>query len=468
MRRLTLLTGLILSFALVAGATPAVAKYEPPAGATFNTPRPWGTDAERYKIVRTIEAAIRHVSPTKQDPKPFVLVTSYLFDRRSSVDALIGACKRGVSVRVILDEDIINNSERRLVKALNGDNVKDRNGDGKPDTKPRTGKCGRPLPKKDASGNIVRDKVGRVITQKATMSFKQARASVLRPNSSQVTWGKDGSYVKRCDGSCRGPGGNMHSKFYVFSHTGTAKNVVMVSSSNLNRGGALLGWNDLFVMKSRPKSVQAYKAIHLDMTDDIKAPVNKVEVVDGPYTSRWFPMRKASKKNDPTLQDLNKVKCTSAIGRTQINVSMFYWKGVRGDYIADKLLALAGQGCSVNIVYGAPSRAIAARLRAAAGNHRINLYDSRWDFDDNGEVNVRTHAKFILVKGTVGKDRSSWQVWTGTQNWVSGSLNKGDENSLNINLRSAYNKYLADWVKIRNHSRRLPYSLYPPPPPTTP
>ena len=111
-----MLTGFILSFALVAGATPAVAKYEPPGGAIFNMPRPWGTDGERFKIVRTIETALRHISPTKKDPKPFVLVTSYLFDRRSSVDALIGACKRDVSVRVILDEDIINNSGNTFCK----------------------------------------------------------------------------------------------------------------------------------------------------------------------------------------------------------------------------------------------------------------------------------------------------------------------------------------------------------------
>ena len=45
---------------------------------------------------------------------------------------------------------------------------------------------------------------------------------------------------------------------------------------------------------------------------------------------------------------------------------------------------------------------------------------------------------------------------TGTQNWVSGSLNRGDENSLNINLASAYKAYIGDWSRIRNHSRRLP------------
>jgi hypothetical protein len=199
------------------------------------------------------------------------------------------------------------------------------------------------------------------------------------------------------------------------------------------------------------------------MTDDVKAPVNKVQVVDGPFTSRFFPMRKATRNNDPTMQDLNKVRCGSAIGRTQINISMFYWKGKRGDYIANKLLALARSGCAVNIIYGAPSRAIAARLRAAATSHLINLWDSRRDFNDDDVADVRTHGKFILVKGTVGSDRSSWQVWTGTQNWVAGSLSKGDENSLNIKMKSAYIKYLNDWARIRNHSNRLPFSEFPPP-----
>ena len=61
------------------------------------------------------------------------------------------------------------------------------------------------------------------------------------PTEDSITWGTDKSYAKKCDGSCRGGGGNMHSKFYAFSHTGTAHNVVIVSSSNLNFGGAHAG-----------------------------------------------------------------------------------------------------------------------------------------------------------------------------------------------------------------------------------
>ena len=67
-----------------------------------------------------------------------------------------------------------------------------------------------------------------------------------------------------------------------------------------------------------------------------------------------------------------------------------------------------------------------------ARKHLINLWDSRWDFNDDGFNEVRTHAKYVLVKGTVGKDRRAYRVWTGSQNWVAGSLSRSDETTLNI------------------------------------
>ncbi len=435
----------VVVLSVTALVTSAVA-YVPPGGGTFNVPRPWGSDKERYRIVRTIEKAFNKVRPTRADPRPVILVSTYLLDRNQSVDALVAACRRGVAVRVILDEDIKNRNSRRIITVLNGDNVPDRDGDGVPDRKPRARKCNRPL------GN----KAGRA--HEDLLSIQEARRSVKAPTEDSVTWGKDGSYVKVCDGSCRGAGGNMHSKFFAFTHTGQVNNVVMVSSSNLNEGGALLGWNDLYVMKRRPATYAGFKRVHREMTDDTRAGDRKLEIKDGPFTSRFFPMRKARRANDPTLEDLNRIRCGSAYGRTRIHVSMFFWKGRRGNYLTDKLLNLAGNGCSVSIVYGAPSVQMAERLRNAARANRINLFDSRWDHNNDGFNEVRTHAKYVLVKGRVGKDRSSHQVWTGSQNWVAGSLSRGDEVSLNIAKRSAYRDYLRNWNTIRNHSRRLPYN----------
>jgi len=401
------LGGLFLALALVltTGIGTAEAAYAPPGGATFNVPRPWGSKAQRYHIVRTVDTAIRNVRPTSWDRHPVIYISLFLLDDKPSVDALIGARNRGVSVRVVLDPDIIGHQANRLTRVLNRDN------------------------------------------------HPQANGAI---SGDPATWGKDQSYVLRCQGSCRGGGGNVHTKFYAFSHTGSVKHVVMVSSSNLNKGGALNGWNDLFVMRQRPKTYAFYAKIHQEMTAQTRAGTGLDQVVDGPFTSRFFPMRNASKANDPTLKDLNKIRCHSAYGRTRVNVSMFYWQGTRGAYLASKLINLGRDGCLVSVIYGAPSKDVRLQLRAAAVKHLVNVYDSRWDLNHDGYYDVRTHGKYVLVKGTYAGDRSAHVVMTGSQNWVGGSLSIGDEVTLNIALTSAYNKYIRNWGVIRNHSRRIP------------
>ncbi len=406
------LGGLFLALALVftTGLGTADAAYAPPGGAAFNTPRPWGTSAQRYHIVRTVDTAIRNVpgwSSNEAVAQPVIYISQFLLDDKPSVDALINASNRGDSVRVVLDPDIVGHQADRLTWALNHDN------------------------KPDVNGPI---------------------------SSDPKTWGADESYVLRCTGSCRGGGGNVHTKFYAFSRTGSVKNVVMVSSSNLNKGGALNGWNDLYVMRQRPKTFAKFAEIHAEMTDQTRAGTGLDEVVDGPYTSRFFPMENATKANDPTMKDLNRIRCHSAFGRTRINVSMFYWEGTRGAYLASKLISLARDGCQISVIYGAPSKAVRLQLRAAAVKHLINVYDSRWDLNGDGAYDVRTHEKYVLVKGTFAGNRSAHLVMTGSQNWVGGSLSKGDEVTLNIALTSAYNSYIRNWGVVRNHSRRIPQS----------
>src|SRR5207253_9989917 len=58
--------------------------------------------------------------------------------------------------------------------------------------------------------------------------FKRLKASLKRGNQSLPQ--KRRSYAKTCVGSCRGQRGAAHSKYYLFSKTGKAKNVVMQGS----------------------------------------------------------------------------------------------------------------------------------------------------------------------------------------------------------------------------------------------
>jgi phosphatidylserine/phosphatidylglycerophosphate/cardiolipin synthase-like enzyme len=453
---LLLVTVLSASYLLV----PATA-MGPRGGTVFNTPRPFGNNDANYKIVKTVRHAIRNTIKTRRHPHPVIHVSTFLLDWTPGVNALLDACRRGVQVRVILDEDIESWNSRRLITAFNADNVRDRNRDGKPDRDPRAGRCNRQLPSRSGGLRVKPGvKPASDDSQLAVFTPRQAYRSVEAPSKDSVTWGRDGSYVKVCDGSCRGKGGNMHSKFYLFSNTRRSDHLVMVGSSNLNRGGAELGWNDMFIIKGRKALYRGFKAMHRLMTDDVRASADKVQIKDGPFIARFFPMRNASKATDPTVHDLNKIRCRSAFGRTEINIAMFYWKGTRGSYLLDKIGDLGRAGCKVRIIYGAPSRLLAGRMRNLARAHTIDLWDSRWDYNLDGFNEVRTHAKYVLVKGTVGRDRHAHRVWTGSQNWVTGSLSRSDETTLNIGLRSAYNSYLRDWTKIRDHSRRLPYDVY--------
>jgi len=440
------MTLVLLPIAVVSSPAAAV-----PPRAVFNTPRPYAGNAANFTIVNRVERAIKAMPRHRRGkPRPVITIATYLLDRTSTVTQLVKACRRGVAVRVIIDEGIQNRNSRRLISTLNGDNVRDRNRDGKPDRRPKRRPCNRPLHKKDGSSH----RTDSAEQDDGMMSREQVSRSVNRRLKASVTWGRDSSYVKRCRPSCRSGRGNMHTKMFLFSRGRT----VMVSSSNLNRGGAKLGWNDMYVMRKRPKSYGAYVRQHRAMTAGRPAPRTRIQIVDGPYTTRFFPIRNAGIRKDPVMSDLRKVRCRSAFGPTRLHISMFFWKGRRGNYITTKLLNLARRGCRVNIIYGAPSRQMAERLRNAARVNLIRLYDSRWDRNEDGFVEVRTHSKYVAVRGNYAGDRKNWIVMTGSPNWVAGSLSKGDESTLNIRLRSAYKAYLRNWEKVRRHSRKVPFN----------
>jgi PLD-like domain len=501
-RRTTWLVVLALVLSVVAAAPAAAMHRDGPAErATFNVPAPWGTRGEQFRIIHRIEKAINQTPPRTGGRRSRIYISTFLLDRVLSVNALVRACKRGVSVRVVMDGDIVSGPSHRLMRVLNADNVKDRNRDGKPDHKPRRGPCDTKLPKKHKHHhknkhgkhdgkkgkhdrkNKKNDKGGdkgdrpkhhdkqrkhdhkskhdskhkKGDKPKHHKKHKHKHKDKPKPLTRAQTWGHDRSFAIKCKGTCRGRGygGNMHSKFYAFSRVRHIHNVVMVSSSNLNVGGGTLGWNDLWTMKDRPVQFRYYAQIFDQMIRDRVVRHGHYEVKEGPYRTRFFPLVHPKKKNDPTLLDLDRVHCHGPLGPTKIFVSMFYWKGPRGEYLATKLLNLRRDGCQVSVIYGAPSRLIAARLKSDARRHVINLWDSRLDRNFDGIFDTRTHAKYVLIKGHFGRHKKAWRVFTGSQNWVEGSLGLSDETTLNIASRKAYGMYIKNWNTIRLHSRHV-------------
>jgi hypothetical protein len=391
---------LVLGLVMVALTAPPAAAWAPPGGPVFNNP--WGTYAAKWRIVNTIQQAVRNA------PRGSTITMSmFLMDGKNSADALINARNRGVHVQLVFDGDDGRSAmARRMARVFNKDN-----------------RPNQPIP---------------------------------------ARWGADQSFVVFCKGSCRGgsaSSNNNHTKFYTFSQTGEARNVVMVSSSNLNAGGAVRGFNDMWIAKGKPKMYTDYAMIHREMSRDVPVGNRYRELRDGNLISRFYPKPKGG---DPVMADLNKVRCRGANGgagrngRTAVNVDMFAWNGDRGLAIARKLIRLDRDGCDVSIIYGAPSKQIRLLLSGSARRGGVKLWDSRVDRNGDGTYDVRTHGKYVLINGSYGGDRSSWRVHTGSQNWGRGTLRGGDENTLTVVSRAAYGRYIKHWDLIaRSYSRRI-------------
>lgn len=386
--------GAVLASLLV--FTPNASASAAPGGAVFNNPK--GNHATQWRIVMTVNRAIRATPKGAR-----IEIANYLWDSRASTDAVINARKRGVQVQVVLDGLARNHGTRRMAAALNRDNRK-------------------------------------------------------KVHGKHVKGGPDRSYVVFCKGACRNGGVPNHMKYYTFTRTGTAKNVVMVSSSNLNKGGAVKGYNDLYIVKERPQLLADFDVIHREMAAD-KYGSGYHQYVEGNIIARFYAKRVGP---DPVMQDLAKVHCKGARGgagrggRTAINISMFRWNNARGFRIARKLVQLDGAGCDVSVIYGAPGRNVVEILRNSAIRGGIKLWDSRVDRNEDGKVDLRIHHKYTLISGNYGTDRSSWQVWTGSANWGE-DLRAGDENTINVESRAAYRQYMANWTMVRNTAaRRVP------------
>ena len=388
---------LVVLAMLVLTVPGAASAWEPQGGAIFNNPK--GSRDAKYRIVRAITRAVQG-SPRGST----ILMSAYMFDNRGTYDALVSAHRRGVHVQMVLDTAHARNAKtRRLAAKFNRDNV------------------GGPAP---------------------------------------ARWGRDQSFVVFCKNACRGGAGYNHTKFYAFSRSGTASNVLMVSSSNPNAGGANKGWNDMYVMKHKPGLWRSAARVHAEMAQDTPNDGDRfLQFTEGNATTRYYPKRTGG---HPVIQDLNKVRCNGAAGgagvggKTAIHVSMFRWNRIWGKRIARKLVGLAGNGCKLNIIYGAPSRELRLYLtNAARRSSRINLWDSRYDRNGDGSVDLRVHHKYMLISGRYGADASSWMVSTGSQNWGA-SLRTSDENTVNIRNRAAYGAYRNNWTHImRTSTRRI-------------
>ena len=183
------------------------------------------------------------------------------------------------------------------------------------------------------------------------------------------------SFARQCRGSCRGPGGTAHSKFFLFDNVGAAPRA--------QRRGADLGEPHLDGLPGpvEPGAGHALGARLRDFYAIFRQIAAATAASRNPYHVGTLGQRRRTTSSrargqrarlDPVMQILNRVSCHGATaggtgGRTRIRIIQYAIYGDRGVWIAKKLRYLWEPGCDVAIIYSVSSRPVLSILRNALG-----------------------------------------------------------------------------------------------------
>ena len=231
------------------------------------------------------------------------------------------------------------------------------------------------------------------------------------------------SFARQCRGSCRGPGGTAHAKYFLFDRVGArrARSITFNTSMNLTRTGYRRQWNQAQVMKS-PGVYNHFMSVFRQAR--IGRPVAR------PYRARkiggvvdyFFPRPRSRAAQDPVMHLLRRVGCTRAAsggnrnGRTRIRIIQYAMYGDRGEWIARKLRKLWARGCDIKIIYGVTSRPVLQILRNRSGRGAVPMRQSATR-NGNGALTRYNHSKWMTITGRWGRSRSAWITFTGSANW---------------------------------------------------
>lgn len=373
-------------------------KWKVPIGPKFNNPM---VPKKRFVIERHVLRAIRNTPKGEK-----ITISAYSLDRQVFADELIRAKKRGVKVKVLLNDHLVPNAQVRIQRVL-GHNTK-------------------------------------------KSSFLKRCVSGCRADENEYN--------------------NLHSKFYLFSRTGRNRNVVMLGSYNMTMNAVRWQWNDLYTTVGKKTLYDQFTALFNDMRPDWDKRRATYEFCDGgrvcpagdmeKYHTFVFP-RHTTPSKDVVLDILNNVQCvyTDAAGvqkRTLLRLSMHSMRGRRGNYIADRLRQLYADGCNLRVNYGLMGYHTKQHIGAPTARGRVplrstgfNLVDDPVSYNSDDEevpenIERYTHHKYFVLKGSYKGVVDSNIVWTGSTNWSSLGTPQ-DEILFTMHGRQNVRDYLANF-----------------------
>jgi phosphatidylserine/phosphatidylglycerophosphate/cardiolipin synthase-like enzyme len=285
------------------------------------------------------------------------------------------------------------------------------------------------------------------------------------------------SFAYECHHGCRSTGENLHTKFYLFSHTGGAYHTVMTGSVNLTGNSAMNQYNDVYVINNQVKLTKRFRVLFGQMRKDKPAhPGWLVQRAGKDFTLEATPYPHPGPNHDPIITILNKVHCLGAtkgtgnkVHHTVVRVIMHAWNDYRGTYIAQKIRRLFAAGCDVKLMYGYAGEAVRNTFASGTMRGYIPVHTTGMDTNEDGLIDLYTHQKELLISGHFGKSTHTRLVVTGSSNYNKDGIRGDEEIFLIKNRVPAWKDYIADFQRMWDKfSTRVKYIPYPNPAPTEP
>jgi hypothetical protein len=254
------------------------------------------------------------------------------------------------------------------------------------------------------------------------------------------------SWVKKCWHSCRGVGGTMHAKIFLFTQVYRTPFVMMSGSANLTDFAVTNQWNQMNTVTGDQAVYDEAVGVFTQMYQDRPAPY--VETHYPTMTSYYYPRGRVSKANDFMLKALAPVRCTGAVGaarhgRTIVRIAMYAWYQSRGKWLAKRVRQLWQQGCQVQIVYAISSNPVKSILYSPAGRGRIPMRQILLT-NTKGTPIYYLHDKWVAITGNYAGVANNSVSFHGSFNFSDLGFSS-DEQFQMLRGRAVYDRFARDF-----------------------
>ena len=287
--------------------------------------------------------------------------------------------------------------------------------------------------------------LGNYINQETWAPWRKLQAQLGTKMSKRGRDPERMSWARQCKRSCRGRGGNLHMKLYLFSQVSSVPKVTMFGSWNPTWVANQRQWNHLDT-RWDPATYDQYMQIFNEAKQDRWFGYSHWE--SGGMEHMVFPKPGTRASTDPVHEQLGKVSCVSppdANGTTYatvIRIAMYVFGGGRGTWMAKRIRSLWNQGCDVAIVYGFISDRALSILYSPSGRGRIPMKQAV--SIENGKPYRYLHSKFVAISGVYDGVPGSNVVWAGSTNFSNLGFSADD-----LTVRSQHpgliQAYFKDW-----------------------